>query len=84
MDTKKCPICNTIYQSNLPACPHCKESNLGGLRMNKQTNKRSYEIGSFEEEIAGYRKQKKIIQQIAIVALCLSIALVVWCLITTE
>ncbi len=44
----------------------------------------SYEVESYEEDVIRYRKQKKIIQHIAIIALCISIALVVWCLIITE
>ncbi len=52
--------------------------------MDKQTNEGNYDIGSYEDEVALYRKQKKIIQYIATIALCLSIALVVWCLIITE
>ncbi len=84
METKKCPICHTFYEVHLPACPHCKESNMGGVKMDKQTNEGNYDIGSYEDEVALYRKQKKIIQYIATIALCLSIALVVWCLIITE
>ena len=71
MDTKRCPICHTIYQSHLPACPNCKESNIGGVKMmNKQTNKRSYEIGSYEKDLAHYHKEKRIVQYLAIIALC--------------
>lgn len=52
--------------------------------MNKQTNKKNYEIGSYEKDLAHYHKEKRIIQYLAIMALCLSVALVVWCLITTD
>ena len=81
MKTKTCPICHTDYPADLPSCPHCNKSKLGGAKINKRTTGKKYEFGSYDRDLKHYYQQKRMIQIIAIIALCLALALVAWCLI---
>ncbi len=54
---------------------------MGGVKMNKRTTGKKYEFGSYDRDLKHYYQQKRMIQIIAIIALCLALALVAWCLI---
>ena len=81
---KKCPICGRVYASNLPACPHCKESNIGYCTNSKIDHSSSalssQHIASFERNLYEYNKQRKHIQWLAIIALCCALILVAFTL----
>lgn len=86
MQKKKCPICNYVYPSNLPACPHCKESNLGydeakskGTRHASHHHHR-YAVGSYEKDLRVYSQQKRIMRMLVVLLFLCSLAFVVWSL----
>lgn len=54
---------------------------MGGVKMNKRTTGKKYEFGSYDRDLKHYYQQKRMIQIIAIIALCLALVLVAWCLI---
>ena len=61
--------------------PTLQQIEIGGVKMNKRTTGKKYEFGSYDRDLKHYYQQKRMIQIIAIIALCLALALVAWCLI---
>lgn len=82
MQKKKCPICGYTYLSNLPACPHCKESNLGYdvEKGGHHASHRRYAVGSYERDVRSYSQQKRIMRILAILLFLCSLAFVAWSL----
>ena len=61
--------------------PTLQQIENGGVKMNKRTTGKKYEFGSYDRDLKHYYQQKRMIQIIAIIALCLALVLVAWCLI---
>lgn len=61
--------------------PTLQQIEIGGVKINKRTTGKKYEFGSYDRDLKHYYQQKRMIQIIAIIALCLALALVAWCLI---
>ena len=82
MQKKKCPICNYVYPINLPACPHCKESNLGYGESKgvKHTSHHRYTVWSYERDVRSYNRQKRFMRILAILLFLCSLAFVAWSL----
>ena len=61
--------------------PTLQQIEIGGVKINKRITGKKYEFGSYDRDLKHYYQQKRMIQIIAIIALCLALALVAWCLI---
>ena len=61
--------------------PTLQQIEIGGVKINKRTTGKKYEFGSYDRDLKHYYQQKRMIQIIAIIALCLALVLVAWCLI---
>ena len=81
-----------VEDKDMPYLPHglsrrftllstLQQIEMGGVKMNKRTTGKKYEFGSYDRDLKHYYQQKRMIQIIAIIALCFALALVAWCLI---
>ena len=61
--------------------PTLQQIEFGGVKINKRTTGKKYEFGSYDRDLKHYYQQKRMIQIIAIIALCLALGLVAWCLV---
>lgn len=80
MITKRCHVCNTVYNVDLPACPTCNETN---------TEHSTYQTHSDKKGRRGHTKhpkegQLKLWKNIAVViAVAAALTLVAWCMAVT-